>query len=264
MKKPHLTPSHLFSNNQFPGEWNRVKTAYICFTPFPQGFAPYVKEIRKQRFFLHSPPSEVRFCQYGENSFVVISEVYGFAVGTTTVEELIHYGVETIIGVGYVGAFNGAPTAQKFLTASARSDLSVGLHYGYAPMKPAFPSKKLNNFLKGKITKFSKSCPEYHVWNSNSLYREYEEVLEKMKSEGCQVVNMDSLSVFAAAELCARESEKRVEYAYLGTVTDSSGGEEGWDTDLMETIGGDKSQSHDELIQILVEELIPSWLDDNG
>ena len=98
MQAPHLTPAKLFGSKQLPPAWQQAKTAFICYTPFPQAFAPYVIESAPERYFLHSPNSEVCLGRFGNNSFLIISEVYGFAVGATTVEELIHYGITQIVG----------------------------------------------------------------------------------------------------------------------------------------------------------------------
>ena len=108
MTTPHLTPEKLFGDTRLPGKWENSKIAVVCFTPFPAGFDPYVVEISSVRYFLHSPQSEVRFCEFNATPFIVISEVYGFAVGTTTVEELAYYGIDHLVGLGYVGAIDGA------------------------------------------------------------------------------------------------------------------------------------------------------------
>ena len=109
MNNPHLTPETLLKGSRLPQTWARANTAFVCFTPFPNGFKPYVIESAQARWFLHSPNSEVRLCRFDEIPFLVISEVYGFAVGATTVEELIYHGIKHIIGIGYAGAFNAAP-----------------------------------------------------------------------------------------------------------------------------------------------------------
>ena len=133
--KPHLTPEKLFKN-KLPAEWSTAKIAFICFTPLPKGFLPYIKEVAQERYFLHSPNSEVHLCEFDGNSFIVVSEVYGFAVGTTTVEELIHYGVEYIIGIGYAGAFNGAQVGKRFVAQDTMSDLAIAAHYGVDAFGP--------------------------------------------------------------------------------------------------------------------------------
>ena len=64
MNTPHLTPKKLLKKNTFPTHWTEVKTAFVCFTPFPNGFKKYVIESATERYFLHSPNSEVRLCKF--------------------------------------------------------------------------------------------------------------------------------------------------------------------------------------------------------
>ena len=147
MNTSHLTPEKLLGNNVLPPEWDKAQVAFICFTPFPNGFKPYIKETAQDRYFLHSPNSEVRLCRFQDIPFLVISEVYGFAVGATTVEELVHHGVKTIIAVGYAGAFNNALVGQPFVAANTMSDLPLAAHYGIHEYERCQPSVGLLNVL---------------------------------------------------------------------------------------------------------------------
>lgn len=255
---PHLTPGLLFNNKQLTPRWAAAQTAFICFTPFPAGFEPYVVEVSSERYFLHSPCSEVRLCIYQGISFLVISEVYGFEVGSTTVEELVYYGISTIIGVGYVGAFNGAPMGQRFIASAAMSDLPLGQHYGVGAFELTHPETSLYQILSTLTAVEELDWPHYTVWCSNSLYREYPATILAMKAHGCSVVNMDTISIYGVAPLCAKESGLNVRYVYVGTVTDavSKEGTSG-ESDLMETITSDARQPHDDLVTYLVETLLP-------
>ncbi len=80
--------------------------------------------------------------------FIVISEVYGFEVGSTTVEEVLYYGIRDIIGIGYVGAFNGAAIGQRFIATAAMSDLPLAKHYGVKEFTPVKPSPDFYNLIK--------------------------------------------------------------------------------------------------------------------
>ncbi len=253
--KPHLTPKKLFGNNKLPNHWAEAKVAFICFTPLPTGFQSYIKEVAQERYFLHSPNAEVHLCQYQETAFITISEVYGFAVGTTTVEELIHYGIDYIIGIGYAGAFNGAKVGQKFVAKDTMSDLPIATHYGI----DAFELSKVNigfyNTIKANL---DDSWGHYRVWNGNSLYREYSDTIQLMTSKGCDVVNMDTLSVYAASKVCAEELKRDIRFIYVGTVTDSANADgEEWDSDLIEAVEGQEKHPHDDLVKFMVEVLLP-------
>ena len=255
MTTPHLTPSKLFGSKQLPSAWQQAKTAFICYTSFPQAFSPYIVESASERYFLHSPNSEVRFGRFGDHSFLVISEVYGFAVGSTTVEELIHYGIKHIIGVGYAGAFNGAAMGQPFWAAATMADLPLAYHYGVGAFESCAPSDYFAAHLQQLLDQHEQTWERLTVWNGNSLYREYDATITTMREHGCDIVNMDTLSIYAVAPQCAVD----VEYIYVGTITDSSNdaGSE-WDSDLIEAVENKDERPHDALIRFMVELFLPS------
>lgn len=253
----HLTPEKLLGSVALPSEWAAAKVAFVCFTPFPNGFKQYVKQIAQKRYFLHSPNTEVRLCQFRNISFLVISEVYGFAVGATTVEELIHYGIRHIIAVGYVGAFNGAPGGQSFIASETMSDLPLAAHYGIKEFVRCKPTEDLYQFVNSCIT--DQKWGHYSVWTSNSIYRESQQLVEQMKAQGCEVVNMDTLSIYAVTPVCAHDAQREVSCIYVGTVTDSKGNEtDEWSSDLIDAVKGETVHPHDKLIKFMVETVLLS------
>ncbi len=267
MTLPHIIPEKLISEkhgNQFPPEWAAASTAFICYTPLPRQFENYVVETATRRHFLHSPNSEVRLCRSDNIPFIVISEVYGFAVGATTVEELIHHGVKNIIGLGYVGAFNGAPMGKRFVATGTMSDLPLAAHYGIVEQELCQPTASLLDLMTTYIESDTEDWGRYTVWNGNSLYREYMEVIDRMRGLGCEVVNMDTLSVYAVTPVCERDTGRSVRCIYVGTVTDSMKDETSdWDSDLMENVTGAVGQSHDGLVKFLIETVLPKLEDGN-
>ncbi|MCB8960465.1 MAG: hypothetical protein H6651_09130 [Ardenticatenales bacterium] len=259
MNNPHLTPANLLGGRRLPPAWAAARTAFICFTPFPNGFAPYVTETAPERFFLHSPNSEVRLCHYEGIPFLVISEVYGFPVGATTVEELVHHGVRQIIGVGYAGAFNGATMGQPFVATHTMADLPLADHYGVPALAPCGPAGDLEARLAAVLAAHHLTWAGYTVWNGNSLYREYPHIIDFMREQGCDVVNMDTLSLYAVAPVLAREIGEPVHCLYVGTVTDSAQDEaEEWQSDLIEAVERKEAHPHDRLVQFMVEQFLPS------
>jgi uridine phosphorylase len=258
MTIPHLTPKKLLGSDILPPKWATAQTALVCFTPFPNGLQKYVEETAPARFFLHSPNSEVRLCRFEGIPFIVVSEVYGFPVGATTVEELVHHGINNIIAVGYAGAFNNAPMGQPFIAMGTMSDLPIGVHYGVGAYVRCEPSEDLLAVLQGCIREDSAAWGRFTVWTGNSLYREYPETVDHMRSQGCDVVNMDTLSVYAATPMCAREAGREVGCIYVGTVTDSQEDQaEEWESDLLDAVKREKEHPHDRLVQFLVETVLP-------
>jgi purine-nucleoside phosphorylase len=252
----HLTPEKLLGAVVLPPEWAAAHVAFVCFTPFPNGFKPYVKQTAHERYFLHSPSSEVRLCQFGEIPFLVLSEVYGFAVGATTVEELVHYGIRHIIGVGYVGVFNGAPVGQRFIAIETMSDLPLAAHYGIKEFVRCGPTEDLYQLVNSCIA--DQNWGHYSVWTGISIYRESQQLVQQMKEQGCGVVNMDTLSIYAVTPVCAQDAQREVSCIYVGTVTDSMGNEsEEWSSDLIEAVNRETVHPHDGLIKFMVEIVLP-------
>ena len=259
MNTYHLTPENLLGSARLPKEWAAAQVAFVCFTPFPNGFKQYVEQISTERYFLHSPTSEVRLCKFEEIPFIVVSEVYGFAVGATTVEELVHHGIRHIIGIGYAGAFNGAPVGQYFVAKATMSDLPVAAHYGVQAYERSEPTQALYELLNSCIK--DDSWGHYTVWNGNSLYRESEQLVQEMKERGCDIVNMDTLSIYAVTPVCVNDTQRDVSCIYVGTVTDSSADEgDVWESDLIEAVKRKDEHPHDRLIEFMVETLVPRVL----
>ena len=79
-----------------------------------------------------------------------------------------------------------------------------------------------------------------------------------MREQGCNAVNMDTLSIYAVTPFCARSAQREVGCIYVGTVTDSKGDEaEGWDSDLIEAVNRETAHPHDELVKFMVEGFLP-------
>jgi len=258
MDTPHLTPEKLLHTITFPAHWKEAKIAFVCFTPFPNGFKKYVIETAVERYFLHSPNDEVKLCKFEELSFIVISEVYGFPVGATTVEELVYYGIEQIIGIGYVGAFNGAPIGQSIIGKNTLSDLPIAKHYGVNEFERVYPTNNIYKNLKNAIKIENKKWGDYSIWTSNSLYRETSSLVKKIKEANCDVVNMDALSIYSVGSVCNKEQENDIEFIYVGTVTDSANKEieEHWESDLLEAVKRKEKHPHDDLVEFMVEKVM--------
>lgn len=258
MNTSHLTPEKLLGTNVLPPVWDEAQVAFVCFTPFPNGLKQYVEKIAQGRYFLHSPNSEVRLCRFQGIRFIVVSEVYGFAVGATTVEELVHHGIRYIIAIGYAGAFNAAPVGQPFVATDTMSDLPLAAHYGIPEYVRSKPTGRLLNLINTCIKDDVNKWGHFTVWTSNSLYRESPQAVQHMRDQGCDVVNMDTLSIYAVTPVCAHDTKREVECIYVGTVTDSMENKtKVWKSDLVEAVKRETVHPHDNLVKFLVENVLP-------
>lgn len=147
---------------------------------------------------------------------------------------------------------------QSFLATQALSDISLATHYGIEAFVPSYPSRGLYQQVKEIVREEGQSWGEYRVWSSNSLYRESPELIARIKEAGCDVVNMDTLSIYAVGHVCAKERNQQMDCLYVGTVTDSEkeDTEEAWDSDLLSAVKREEAHPHDKLVGFMVEQVL--------
>lgn len=79
----------------------------------------------------------------------------------------------------------------------------------------------------------------------------------------CDVVNMDTLPIYAVTPVCVCDAGRDVECIYVGTVTDSTGdgaddADVDWESDLIEAVQREDVHPHDTLLTLLVERVLPA------
>nr|WBF70350.1 putative ankyrin repeat protein [Megavirus caiporensis] len=253
MQKPYITPQKLLGESRLPID---VDLAFICYCPMPIVFEDYKLDIEpNNRLFIHTHNSHVLFGKYGEMTFIVVAEVYGGPVSVTTVEELKHYGINTIIGIGFVGSFNPAiKTGSTIMASKSLIELGTTPHYYANRGYYTFPHYELSTVLK---------MPETCVWTTNALYREHKtDILNAIKSN-CHVVNMDTSHFYASCEML------QIKCVYYAVVSDfisleedseveleNNTNSEEWSNELTKAVNGSESiviQSQTKLIQSLLD-----------
>jgi purine-nucleoside phosphorylase len=242
--KPYITPNKMHGNKKLPGT-NSFDFAIICYCPQPKIFDQY-KVFDKQwvlneqginvenqtRYFIHSHPMHVIFCSCTNSKgkkkdFIVISEVYGVAMSTTTVEELVFYGITDIIGIGFVGAFdNNLKIGDNVCAKSAL--IEDGLKSTEKYSKPNI------NFDPELITKNLVT-----IWCTNTLYQEYHHDVVRAINMKCSVVNMDTSHLY----LTAKQLDCFV--SYYATVSDVIDIEDNKDNKNNKDTEGDDLDSND-------------------
>ena len=240
MEKPYITPDKILSGKQLPYD---CKTAFVCYCPYPEIFDEYLIKIAKERYFISSPISEVKFCKFNDTNFIVISEVYGGPVSATTVEELSYYGIELIIGIGFVGGLYQGEIGQNFYLEKSLAESGTTPYY--SDQEFCYPSESL-------VRTFQK----FIGWTTNALYREYSSEVKLAVEKGCQVVNMDTSHLYAACE------KLKIKCIYYGTITDIIE-EENWNDSLKGVM--DKHDfttvldSQKQLIQFTLDTYLTHW-----
>ena len=213
MQDPYITPRKLLGDISLPIECNR---AFICYCPMPDIFLKYRINIElKHRYFIHSHNCHVMFCEFNDEKFIVVAEVYGGPVSVTTVEELNHYGIKTIVGIGFVGSLvSSLNTGDMIYAGRALEENGTTPHYHKSESNYVLP-RQICDVTQPLCDGITEQC----VWTTNALYREYQNDIKWAKSMGCTVVNMDTSHFYAACSLLNIKCEY---YAVVSDVIDST------------------------------------------
>ena len=226
--EPYITPRKLLGDKSLPEAVASCKLAFVCYCPMPFIFDRYKLNIRlDDRYFIHSHNSHVMFCDYLGSKFIVIAEVYGGPMSVTTVEELKHYGIKTIIGIGFVGSLTSRlPTGRIIVAEKALVEPGTTPHY-------CKNTDIVGPTLQLKMGGFSQE----YVWTTNALYREYKEDVETALKFGCSVVNMDTSHLYAACKMLDIACE------YYAVVSDVIGNDDNctWDNSLTKAVSENSS-----------------------
>lgn len=217
---PYITPKKLLGDQRLPID---CKVAIVCYTPMPLIFKQYeipkseYKYPTSDRYFIHTHNDHILFCQYKDIFFVVASEVYSGGISATTAEELHFYGIEKIIGLGFVGSFDkNFPIATKIYAEKALIERGTTLDYleiGHTDlsfMKDGPYVYPINKISTNNIIDIKPAT----IWTHNSLYREYPRDVKRAIENECNVVNMDTAHLFAVCKLL------NVSCSYYAVVTD--------------------------------------------
>jgi uridine phosphorylase len=251
---PFITPRKLLGTATLPVP---CKLAFVCYCPMPTAFEQFNLNINpKERLFIHTHNSHVMFCKRDDMNFIVVAEVYGGPVSVTTVEELKFYGVETIIGIGFVGSFD-----DKFKTGSMIMAERALIEYGATPHYHDIINEN-ESFTFPSMNFYTTSAKPAIVWTTNALYREYQSDVDEVKKYGCSVVNMDTSHLFAACRLV------NIKCAYFAIVSDlmiEQPNESTWDNALTEAVNNGTSpviESQSKLILEILDEYYVKFADD--
>ena len=132
---------------------------------------------------------------YSNIPFVVIFECYGEPVIVSTIEELSFYGIENIIGIGYVGSFDDELIlGSQILASSSLYDKII-----------TYPSLELN--IENIYVK--------NVWTTNIIYREYQKDIDEAMLHKCTLVNMDTSHLYT---FCSLLNIKCIYYAIVSDI----------------------------------------------
>lgn len=148
----------------------------------------------------------------------------GGAAAVGLMEELHALGAKRVLYFGSCGSLDREITAGHLLvpTAAYRDE---GTSYHYAPPSD-FIGVKSADRLAEIFDKLSVPYNRTKTWTTDAVYRETRDNMEKRRSEGCSVVEMECASIMAAAQFRGYEV---YQFLYAADCLDA----EQWDSRIL-------------------------------
>jgi uridine phosphorylase len=219
-KAPHLTPQNLIGLRFARDFFGPAKVALIGYCPPPSVLERYVPARVEGQPFIHVSPDSARILSYGERRFLSLAHVYGGPVSSATVEELAYYGFEAILAYGLAGGLgtNGLAMGDFYLVHDAYAADGTTRHYTRDSIMGA--DRRLSEKAKelwpaGHTTK---KLISVRAATGDAIYREDDEMLNGFRSQGCDIVNLDSAHLYAVARENAEG--RRISALQCGVISD--------------------------------------------
>lgn len=202
-KEPHLTPRSLVGQ-QFAGDvFGGIRMALIGYCPPPKALGDYRPQRVKDQHFIHVAPDSVRILTHSGMRFLSLAHVYGGPVSSATVEELAYYGIDVILAYGLAGGLGtkGLKMGDFYLVEDAFAADGTTPHYSSDSVITA--DRSLRDEVSSLWSKWSdgETITAVRAATGDAIYREDDAMLEGFRREGCDIVNLDSAHLYAAARI---------------------------------------------------------------
>ena len=233
-----VTPDLIHKGKVLP---NNPQIAFVCYCPMPYIFKELSPLIQStERYFLHCHPDQVLFTTIGKLSVVVIAEVYGGPVSVSVIEELKFYGVETVIGIGFLGSMNTyLQIGENVIAICGSHETGATSEYCSNSKEDSeylTPNYNLKTYISSVISNLKIELQYVSVWTTNSIYTETSEKVQEMVAQGFNTVNMDTSHFYASAKRLGLNA------VYLGTITDNLVNPNQWENQLTESSAPTESE----------------------
>ncbi len=137
----------------------------------------------------------------GDGLFVLTKSPYGAPSAVILLEELIAFGVNRIVFVGYCGSIQDEVGLGEVVlpTYAVREE---GTSYHYLPgREECRPDRTLFGALGLKLQKRGVDATAGPVWTTDALYRETGKKIERYRGQGVLAVDMEISALFAVGAL---------------------------------------------------------------
>lgn len=170
---------------------------------------------------------------YEINGTIVCQAPLGSAASVQLMEFLIGNGVKEILAVGSCGVLdNDLKGIQFYIVQEALRDEGTSYHY-VAPSRSLTSQSETREYLETELQQKDIPYSLVKTWTTDAFYRETQDMIAYRKSEGCQVVEMESAALIACAQF------RQVKFGQLLFVADdlskSEHDERDWGVSLYDT-----------------------------
>ena len=260
-KPPHLTPRTLVGQRFAPDVFGGVKVALVGFCPPLSALELYAPERVTDQHFIHVSPDSVRLLAHGDRKFLSLAHVYGGPVSSATVEELAYYGFDLILAYGLAGGLGtkGVVMGDFYVVEDTYAADGTTPHYSRERIIAADPtlSEAASRLWSGAPLKPVRAA------TGDALYREDDAMLDGFRSEGCDIVNLDSAHLYAASRVNAEGRAMRA--IQCGVISDviASGPDVEYESALATMLAGggeglNPLERTGEIVTCYIEHLAPA------
>ena len=214
-RTPHLTPRSLVGQRFASDVFGGIKVALLGYCPPPSALDRYQPQRVTDQHFIHISPDSVRILRHGTERFLSLAHVYGGPVSSATVEELAYYGIEVILAYGLAGGLGskGLKMGDVYLVEDAFAADGTTRHYTDAEIIPADLALK-----KAILAGWNGTITPVRAATGDAIYREDDAMLDRFRTAGCDIVNLDSSHLFAASLINAEG--RRMRTIQCGVISD--------------------------------------------
>lgn len=137
---------------------------------------------------------------YEIQGMIVCQAPLGSAASVQLMEFLIGNGVQEILAVGSCGVLDHDLTGiQFYIVQEALRDEGTSYHY-VAPSRSIVSQSGTRQHLEDILQQKQIPYSLVKTWTTDAFYRETEDMIAYRKSEGCQVVEMESAALISCAQ----------------------------------------------------------------
>ena len=266
LKLPHLTPEKLIGEKFASDTFGSTRIALVGYCPPPSVLKKFKPTKSEDQYFIHVSRDSVETFTHNGISFLSLFHIYGGPVSASTVEELAYFGIDYVLAYGLAGGLGtkGLRMGDYYLVESAFATDGTTPHYTKESVT------KCDAFLKKKVMQHAIGTPletikAVRAITGDAIYQEHDGYLEKGRKKSCDIVNLDSAHLFAAAK--HNNSRKKIKAIECGVISDVTLGKgKAWESTLSAVLTSKNNQTLNPLdltgniVEYYVKTLAPALL----